>query len=257
MRGIILSIALAAFAAFAEESKAIRCDFSSQPEGATVVIDGMTRGVTPLTLYDLAPGRRHVRFELANYDGVDEFMFLREGGAVSKNAVLRPIKGILLLVTEPEGCDVSLDGVSLGKTPRLVTSLDAKDTYRLLVQKPGYQPRTVEVKFNGRTPLVKNESLVIDSGVIEVTSEPAGAEVTVNGQPRGLTPTKVDGVPKGRATVDIKKKGFEDESRELSIVAGESQTLFVKLNGLPGTMSLLHDPRGEGGFCHGHKDRHA
>ena len=50
MRGIILSIALAAFAAFAEESKAIRCDFTSQPEGATVVVDGMVRGVTPLTL---------------------------------------------------------------------------------------------------------------------------------------------------------------------------------------------------------------
>ena len=244
MRGIILSIALAALAAFAEESKAIRCDFTSQPDGATVVVDGMTRGVTPLTLYDLAPGPRHVRFELSNYEGVDEFMFLREGGAVSKNAVLSPVKGILLLETEPAGCDISLDGVSFGKTPRLITSLDAKGAYRLLVQKPGYQPRTVEVKFNGRIPLVKNESLVIDSGIIEVTSEPAGAEVTVNGQPRGLTPTKVDGVPKGRATVEIKKNGFEDESRELSIVAGESQTLFVKLNGLPGTMSLSSIPDG-------------
>ena len=244
MRGIILSIALAVLAAFAEESKAIRCDFTSQPEGATVVVDGMVRGVTPLTLYDLAPGPRHVRFELANYEGVDEFMFLREGGAVSKNAVLSPVKGILLLETEPAGCDISLDGVSFGKTPRLITSLDAKGAYRLLVQKPGYQPRTVEVKFNGRIPLVKNESLVIDSGIIEITSEPAGAEVTVNGQPRGLTPTKVDGVPKGRATVEIKKNGFEDESRELSIVAGESQTLFVKLNGLPGTMSLSSIPDG-------------
>ena len=244
MRGIILSIALAALAAFAEESKAIRCDFTSQPDGATVIVDGMTRGVTPLTLYDLAPGPRHVRFELSNYEGVDEFMFLREGGAVSKNAVLSPVKGILLLETEPAGCDISLDGVSFGKTPRLITSLDAKGAYRLLVQKPGYQPRTVEVKFNGRIPLVKNESLVIDSGIIEITSEPAGAEVTVNGQPRGLTPTKVDGVPKGRATVEIKKNGFEDESRELSIVAGESQTLFVKLNGLPGTMSLSSIPDG-------------
>ena len=244
MRGIILSIALAVLAASAEESKAIRCDFTSQPDGATVIVDGMTRGVTPLTLYDLAPGPRHVRFELSNYEGVDEFMFLREGGAVSKNAVLSPVKGILLLETEPAGCDISLDGVSFGKTPRLITSLDAKGAYRLLVQKPGYQPRTVEVKFNGRIPLVKNESLVIDSGIIEVTSEPAGAEVTVNGQPRGLTPTKVDGVPKGRATVEIKKNGFEDESRELSIVAGESQTLFVKLNGLPGTMSLSSIPDG-------------
>ena len=244
MRGIILSIALAVLAAFAEESKAIRSDFTSQPDVATVIVDGMTRGVTPLTLYDLAPGPRHVRFELANYEGVDEFMFLREGGAVSKNAVLSPVKGILLLETEPAGCDISLDGVSFGKTPRLITSLDAKGAYRLLVQKPGYQPRTVEVKFNGRTPLVKNESLVIGSGIIEITSEPAGAEVTVNGQPRGLTPTKVDGVPKGRATVEIKKNGFEDESRELSIVAGESQTLFVKLNGLPGTMSLSSIPDG-------------
>jgi len=244
MRGFILSIALAAFAAFAEESKAIRCDFSSQPEGATVTIDGTVRGVTPLTLYDLAPGPRHVRFDLANYEGVDEFMFLREGGAVSKNAVLRPVKGILLLATEPAGSDISLDGVSLGKTPRLITSLDAKGAYRLLVQKPGYQSRIVEVKFSGRTPLVKNESLVIDSGVIEVTSEPAGAEVTVNGHPRGKTPVKVEGVPKGRATVSLKKNGFAEESRELSIVAGESQTLSVKLNGLPGSMSLTSVPDG-------------
>ena len=244
MRGIFLSIALAALAAFAEESRAIRCDFTSQPEGATVTVDGMVRGVTPLTLYDLAPGPRHVRFELSNYEGVDEFMFLREGGAVSKNAVLQPVKGILLLATEPADCDISLDGVWLGKTPRLITSLDAKDVYRLLVQKPGYQPRTVEVKFNGRTPLVKNESLVIDSGVIEVTSDPAGVEVTVNGHPRGKTPVKVEGVPKGRATVVLKKSGFAEESRELSIVAGESQTLFVKLNGLPGTMSLTSVPDG-------------
>ena len=102
----------------------------------------------------------------------------------------------------------------------------------------------MEVAFSGSAPLVKKEALVIDSGVIEVTSEPAGAEVTVNGQPRGRTPVKVEGVPKGRATVSLRKPGFGDEARELSIVAGESQTLFVKLNGLPGTMSLTSVPDG-------------
>ena len=55
---------------------------------------------------------------------------------------------------------------------------------------------------------------------------------------------KVGGVPKGRATVALKKNGFAEESRELSIVAGESQTLFVKLKGLPGTMSLSSVPDG-------------
>ena len=241
---LVLAAALAALAASAQETKAIRCDFTSQPDGANVLVDDMVRGVTPLTLYDLAPGKHHVRFEMANYEGVDEFLFLREGGTFQKNAVLNPIKGLLLLQTDPEGCDVSLDGLSLGKTPRLIASLDAKDTYRLLLQKPGYQPRNVEVKFNGRTPLVKSETLIVDSGVLEVTSDPAGAEVVVNGQPHGTTPATVRDVPKGRATVVLRKQGFGEETRELSVVAGETQTLFIKMSGLPGSMTLTSVPEG-------------
>lgn len=244
MKKLVCMLALSALAAFAEESKVIRCDFTSQPDGANVRIDGSLRGVTPLTLYDLGPGKHHLRFDLTGYEGVDDFLFLREGGVAQKNAVLSPEKGLLLVTTEPAGCDVSLDGLSFGKTPRLITSLDAKDAHRLLLQKPGYQPRQIEVKFNGRLPLVKHESLIVDSGTIEVTSDPAGAEVTVNGIVRGKTPLTVREVPKGRATVMLKKNGFADASRELSMVAGESQTLFIRLKGIPGTMSLTSVPDG-------------
>lgn len=243
-RFFALLIAMAALAAHAQESKAIRCDFTSQPDGASVVIDDVVRGVTPITLYDLGPGKHHVRFDLEGYEGVDEFLSLREGGMFQKNAVLNPVKGLLLVTTEPAGCDISLDGLSLGRTPRLITALDAKDVYRLLLQKPGYQPRTVEVKFSGRTPLVRHEELIVDSGIIEVTSEPAGADIVVNGQPRGTTPATVRDVPKGRATVTLRKQGFGEETRELAMVAGETQTLFVKLSGLPGTMSLSSVPEG-------------
>lgn len=244
MRILALIFALLVSAASADESKAIRCDFTSEPEGATVLIDGLRRGAAPLTLYDLLPGRHHVRFELPNYEGVDGFMSLREGGAAQKNAVLRPVKGLLLVTSEPAGCDLTLDGISLGKTPRLVTTLDAKETYRLQLQKPGYQPRQVEVKFNGRVPLVKHETLTVDSGTIEITSEPAGAEVMVNGIVRGKTPLTVREVPKGQATVSLKKNGFEDTVRELSMVAGETQTLFIQLTGIPGTMTLSSVPEG-------------
>jgi hypothetical protein len=243
-RFFALMVAMAALAAHAQESKAIRCDFTSQPDGASVVVDDVVRGVTPITLYDLGPGRHHVRFDLESYEGVDEFVELSEGGMFQKNAVLNPVKGLLLVTSEPAGCDISLDGMSLGRTPRLIASLDAKDVYRLLLQKPGYQPRTVEVKFSGRTPLVKHEELIVDSGIIEVTSDPAGADVIVNGQPRGKTPATVRDVPKGRATVTLRKQGFAEETRELAMVAGESQTLFVKLIGLPGTMILTSVPDG-------------
>lgn len=240
----LFALAFAAVAAFAQEVKTIRCEFTSQPDGANVLVDDEMRGQTPLTLYNLGPGRHHVRFEKQNYESVDEFLSLKEGGMFQKNAVMNPVKGLLLLTSEPAGCDISLDGLSLGKTPRLITSLDAKNVYRVVLQKPGYQPRTVEIKFNGRTPLVRHEELILDSGVIEVTSDPDGAEVTVNGQPRGTTPVTVRDVPKGRTTVTLKKHGFDEETREITMVAGDSQTLFVKLNGLPGTMSLSSVPDG-------------
>ena len=241
---LLFAIVFAAAAAFAQEVKTIRCEFTSQPDGANIVVDNEMRGQTPLTLYNLGPGRHHVRFEKQNYESVDEFLSLKEGGMFQKNAEMNPVKGLLLLTSEPAGCDISLDGLSLGKTPRLITSLDAKNVYRVVLQKPGYQSRTVEVKFNGRTPLVRHEELILDSGVIEVTSDPDGAEVTVNGQPRGTTPVTVRDVPKGRTTVTLKKHGFDEATREITMVAGDSQTLFVKLNGLPGTMSLSSVPEG-------------
>lgn len=240
----LFALLFAAVAAFAQEVKTIRCEFTSQPDGANVLVDDEMRGQTPLTLYNLGPGRHHVRFEKQNYESVDEFLSLKEGGMFQKNAAMNPVKGLLLLTSEPAGCDISLDGLSLGKTPRLITSLDAKNVYRILLQKPGYQSRTVEVKFSGRTPLVRHEELILDSGVIEVTSDPEGAEVTVNGQPRGTTPVTVRDVPKGRTTVTLKKHGFDEETREITMVAGDSQTLFVKMNGLPGTMSLSSVPDG-------------
>lgn len=240
-----LAFVLAATAAFADENRAARVDFTSTPEGANVLVDGSLRGITPLTLYDIAPGTvHHLRFELKSYDSSDEFFSLDQGAYLSRHAELSPVKGLLLLTSEPAGCSIMLDGISLGETPRLVTTLDAKGSYRLLLQKPGYQPREVEVKFNGRTPLVKHENMLLDSGVIEVKTDPDGASVTVNGIARGLSPVTVRDVPRGRASVTIIKAGFEEENRELSVNPGDVQTLFVKLQGRPGTLKLASVPEG-------------
>lgn len=244
MRTLAFLIALVSFTALAEAPRPIRCDFTSQPDGSSVFVNGDLRGVTPLTLYDLPAGQHHIRFSFPNYESADEFVVLQEGSVTQKNAELTPVKGLLLVTTEPAGCDLSLDGLSFGQTPRLITTLDARETYRFLLQKPGYQPRALEVKFNGRTPLVRQETLIIDSGTIEITSDPEGAEVTVNGIARGQTPLTVSDVPKGRTTVTFRKDGYEEASRELSMTAGESQTLFIRLRGIPGTLSLSSVPEG-------------
>jgi len=242
----LLAAALAAVCllAGAAEQRPSRVDFTSQPEGANVFIDGALRGVTPLTLFDLATGDHHVRFELADYEQKDEFMTLSEGAYALHHADMTPVKGLLLVTSEPSGCAISLDGLSLGETPRLITSLDARGTYKLLLEKTGYQSRTIEVKFSGRTPLVKRESLILDSGVLEVSSRPSGAAVMVNGLERGKTPLKLNDIPKGRVAITLRLDGYKDVSRELTLNAGDSQRLDVALEGIPGSLYLTSVPDG-------------
>jgi len=153
--------------------------------------------------------------------------------------------GLLLVKSEPAGCNIAVDGISIGgTTPRLITTLDAERVHHITLRKTGYRPSTFEVRFSGRKPIYHFEKLVLDSGTINVVTEPAGAEVTVNGIVRGKSPVLVKEVPNGRATVRLNLEGFEEEVRELAMSAGQEQTLSIALKGLPGTLGLTTLPPG-------------
>lgn len=231
-------------ASFAEDEVQPRVTINSQPQGATVIIDGVDRGTTPVTLFDLKPGRHHLKYRLAGYEERDRFFDTQVGPYVEKNEVLEEVKGLLLLKSDPADCDIQIDGVSIGRTPRLITHLAAKDVYSVVLRKEGYQDQKITVRFQGRTPLVREEKMVLASGTINILSEPAGAEVTVNGVVRGRTPVVVSGIPKGRATVKLALDGFAEEIRELSVNAGDEQELSVALSGLPGTLRVTSVPDG-------------
>ena len=240
-----LLAAVVAFQAFAQEKVQVRVNVTSQPSGATVIVDGMDRGTTPVTLFDLTPGRHHIKYRLAGYGEADRFVDTgREGPFIEKNVVLQEDKGLLLIKTDPPGANIVIDGVAVGQTPRLVTHLAAKDTYNNKLRKAGYQEQLIQVRFDGRRPLVREETLVLASGTVNVLSDPPGAEVTVNGIVRGTTPILVREVPRGRAVVKCRLEGFDEEVRELAINAGDVQTLSVPLKGLPGTLRLSSVPEG-------------
>ena len=235
-----------AVSSFAADEVRPRVNITSQPSGATVIVDGMDRGTTPVTLFDLTPGRHHLKYRLAGYVERDRFFNTNEnpGPYIEKNEVLEEEKGLLLLKTDPAGCDIQIDGVSVGRTPRLVTHLAVNGSYSVKFRKAGYQDQVINVKFEGRKPLVREEKLVLASGTIDISSEPAGAEVMVNGIVKGRTPIRVTEVPRGRATVKFRLDGFAEEVRELAINAGDVQALPIVLKGLPGTLQLTSVPDG-------------
>lgn len=153
--------------------------------------------------------------------------------------------GLLLVSSEPSGAEITRDGVSLGTTPRLITILEIGELHRLTISKTGYQSKRVDVRFlNGREPIVVNEKLVLDSGALEVKSEPVGATVLVNGLERGKTPLALSGIPKGYISVTVKHEGFKNETRELKMTAGEVQNLYLALQPLDGTLQINTLPEG-------------
>lgn len=243
------AIVLAALAAFAAQTLCayVQVEFTSLPRGANVVLDGKLLGVTPMTLRapDVTPGKsHHLRIYRKGFEPHDEFFTVNDGENAVKHVELLHEKGILLVTTEPSGAEISLDGYSLGETPRLITSLNAKDQHCLVLRKPGYMERKLDVKFNGRTPVVHNVNLLLDSGVVKIATEPAGAEVTVNGIARGRSPLVVTGVPKGRSTIVMEKQGYATATREISVNPGDEQDLFVALDANPGSLRLTSVPEG-------------
>ena len=242
---MIRVVALCALSATAVFGNApTRIDVTARPEGAKVLIDGESKGVVPVSVFNVAAGKHLIRIEAPGRRPAEEIISVADGDFLTKDYDLEQEKGLLLVKSDPEGADVKLGGVSLGTTPLLLTDLDTDRSYALNLELIGYQTKRVNVALSGRTPVAINEKLVLDSGVIECVSEPAGATVQVNGIVRGTTPCRIDRVPKGYATFVFKLRGYEDEKRELRIVPGDVQALSLSMKGKAAKLSVLSYPDG-------------
>lgn len=125
----------------------------------------------------------------------------------------------------------------------------ASENFRQLVQlKPDYalskekvSPKVVDL-FNS----VKR-SLV---GYLAVSSEPAGARVTLVGpgdtrtELESLTPVFPVEVLAGEYSVEVHREGYQKESRPVSITARDTQTLDVPLVRVAASLFLVTEPAG-------------
>ena len=250
----LLSVAVCAssLAAFAARQPS-RVDVSSQPAGAKVSVDGEVRGATPLQLFDLGLGSHAFHVEAPGFRAADAVVKVGgEGSFVQKNFELEVEKALILVKSEPLGAEVRNQGLALGVTPLFVGSLATDDEYVFELSRPGYRSVKVSAAPKGRVPVVVTGRLPIDSGTLECVSDPAGAEVMVNGVVKGVTPLVVTEVARGDATVVFKLAGYKSETRQVVVSPdGRSQKLEVKLAGQPGTLKIVSTPEGAKVFVDG------
>jgi serine/threonine-protein kinase len=138
--------------------------------------------------------------------------------------------GKVVLNSRPTGVAVSVDGVARGVTPlELALSAGAHDV--VFAGETGERRLAVNVEANTRaSENVDMPAASPLSGEIEVTSTPAGANVTVDNTTAGRTPLKLKSLAPGQHVIEV-SSGSNTVTRTVDLSPGGSLNVFVSLAG--------------------------
>ncbi|GEM_PF-3329332 len=149
----------------------------SNPEGANVVIDGKTLGVTPLTVIELTPGMHSVELSFESYENesfqvriiADEIekrtvvLHKKEGFKLKRGETKSIEQGLgkLTVITSPSEASVTIDGQTVQeKTPFTVEELGV-GLHRLRASVWLPEPWNKSVDVDKITEILKNKTTTL------------------------------------------------------------------------------------------------
>lgn len=151
--------------------------------------------------------------------------------------------GLVLVHSDPQGAEVSIDGAFKGNTPLLLSDLPFGE-YRARLSHPGCEPKEVDLTIRDRVPMKLDVSLTSNTATLHINSSPPGAEILVNGTHKGTTPSSVDQLPTGKYELLFKLDGYQTHSSEVTLQGGVTERVSVNLTPLPASLKIVSLPEG-------------
>jgi Protein kinase domain/PEGA domain len=198
--------------------------------GATAVLHGpaghvLNKCETPCSFNNLKPQRYSLEVQKEGYQPVQTALQIKDGEAQDQKIKLEPLAKGIFITTQPAGADVFINGAKQsGQTP--VTLPLAPGQYNLVLRLQGYEPYSGNIQVKDiQTPL--NVELTERTHVAwaQVSTNPKGAEIIVDGTSTGqFTPARVQ-IPSGIHTLTLKLNGYQPARQ--TVQAGEGSTVHV------------------------------
>jgi PEGA domain-containing protein len=110
---------------------------------------------------------------------------------------------------------------------RIVVTTPPVFRHRLDAQRPA--PNTPPAPARAAAAATEVRTVAPFIGGMEITSEPAGAQVFVNGRLEGVTPLVIDGLPIGTRAVRVEAQGYIAWSSSVRVVANERTPIRITL----------------------------
>jgi formylglycine-generating enzyme required for sulfatase activity len=220
---------------------AVSISVQPNPNGAKVDVSGGM--VVPLgDRFLLRPGKYEIRAQSPGYVPGHMTAQVSDVPGQQFQLVLLKLPGKLQVDT-PAPAQVSIDGKPAGTAPGEIEVAPGK--HEILIASERYQPFTATLEIEGAG---KRQSfapkLVPNWAVVSLSSQPAGAQVLVDGQPRGVTPLDTE-ILAGTHPVELRLQGYKPWTTDVQVKANEPTSVGPAQLGLPdGQLSIVSAPSG-------------
>jgi hypothetical protein len=219
------------FVEFADTPVTGQLQVQSQPTGARVQVDGVDRGVAPVTVPNLTPGTHEVVLQ-SGTGSVKQVVTVQAGGTASIVAPVGggdtstgPVSG-WVAVQAPVTVEIREGGKLLG-TSEADRLMLAAGHHELEIVNPllGYRVTRVVQVTPGKTAAVKID---LPNGVVNLNASP-WAEVFIDGQRVGETPIGNLSVPIGPHEVLFRNPQLGEKRHAISVSLAAPVRLSVEM----------------------------
>ena len=224
----------------------------STPSLATVYLDNVNKGITPLSIDNIAPGSHVIVLKKTGYNDYMMNINVISGETVTLSATLTPAgqkSGALNVKSSPSGATIVLDSVNKGSTPMTISNILA-GSHVLVLKKTGYKDYTMNVLvFAGKTVnvTITMTKLPPTTGSLAISSIPTGATIVLDGVKKGTTNRTFDGIAPGIHTIEVENTGYVTNTTNVTVVAGGTVTYTAEMlpvQAVTGTLVIKSRPSG-------------
>ena len=200
---------------------------SSPESGAIVYIDGKKVGVTPFTTDKLASGEHKVRVMKEMYSAVEKTFTVTDGNTTQATMTMSA-QFVNVTVTTDSESDIYVDNELKGKGSWSGRLSDGNHAFE--ARKASHR-NSVE---NIRLTLGKDENIVIPNptpiyGTIDVSTNPIGANIIIDGKNFGTTPRVLTNVLVGAHELRLEKNGCAPVAKTITLDEKNKLTISEKL----------------------------
>lgn len=238
----VVFLILAVAAAFMFTARAISIVVTPKPDSLSI-----TSGF----YYELAdrylmlPGDHSFTASKNGYHDLDQPFSVNSEPDQTYQFELKELPGILTIATQPDTkAEVYIDQKLVGTIPLRLDEIEPGiHDIRLISSR--YLDYDTEVNVVGRRELNELTAALSPAwAIVELSSEPSGAKISVDGEAVGVTPASIE-VIQGYRAIDVKKDGFKGFESNLDVIAGIDTALpKIILEKADGTVSVGSNPSG-------------